>query len=63
VSLPNQYDVAAASVNQGVPVERIAPSSAIARSLRELALDIAPPSPSAGNRNGWFTGLFRAAAH
>lgn len=63
VSLPNQYDVAAASVNQGVPVERIAPNSAIARSLRELALDIAPPSPSAGNRSGWFTGLFRAAAH
>jgi pilus assembly protein CpaE len=63
VSLPNQYDVAAASVNQGVPVERIAPNSAIARSLRELALDIAPPSHSGRNRNGWFTGLFRAAAH
>jgi pilus assembly protein CpaE len=62
-SLPNQYDVAAASVNQGVPIERIAPNSAIARSLRELALDIAPPSPSGRNRNGWFTGLFRAAAH
>lgn len=61
-SLPNQYDVVAASVNQGVPVERIAPNSAIAKGLRELALDIAPPSPSGKNRNGWFTGLFRAAA-
>jgi pilus assembly protein CpaE len=62
-SLPNQYDVVAASVNQGVPLERIAANSSIAKSLRELALEIAPPSPSGRNRNGWFTGLFRAAAH
>ena len=62
-SLPNQYDVVAASVNQGVPLERIAANSSIAKSLRELALDIAPPSPSGQNRNGWFSGLFRASAH
>jgi pilus assembly protein CpaE len=58
ITLPNQYDVAAASVNQGVPVERIAPSSAITRALRELALRIAPPSEK--DRGGWLSGLFRS---
>lgn len=59
-TLPNQYEVVAASVNQGVPIETIAPGSAIARALRELAQVLAPntaPSP----RGKWLTGLFRAA--
>jgi pilus assembly protein CpaE len=42
ITLPNHYEAAAAAVNQGVPVERIAPNSTIARSLRELADNIAP---------------------
>jgi len=58
ITLPNQYDVAAASVNQGVPVERIAPSSAITRGLRELALRIAPRGEK--DRGGWLSGLFRS---
>ena len=58
-TLPNQYEVVAASVNQGVPVESIAPGSAIARALRELAQAIAPGATQP-QRGKWLTGLFRA---
>jgi pilus assembly protein CpaE len=58
ITLPNQYDVAAASVNQGVPVERIAPTSAITRALRELAQRIAPRSEK--DRGRWLSALFRS---
>lgn len=58
VTLPNQYEVAAASVNQGVPLERIAPASNLTKALRELAQRIAPRAEkAAGSR--WL-GLFRA---
>ena len=60
ITLPNHYETVAASVNQGVPVERIAPNSTIARSLRELAENIAPP-PLDQARAGWLSGLFRGA--
>jgi pilus assembly protein CpaE len=60
ITLPNHYEAAAAAVNQGVPVERIAPNSTIARSLRELADNIAPAATGKA-RNGWLSGLFRGA--
>ena len=59
-TLPNHYEAVAAAVNQGVPVEKIAPNSSIARSLRELAEEIAPPTAKA--RSGWLSGLFRGGA-
>lgn len=59
ITLPNHYQAVAASVNQGVPVDAIAPNSSIARSLRELAESIAP-APAAKQR-GWLSGLFRGA--
>jgi pilus assembly protein CpaE len=60
VTLPNQYEVAAASVNQGVPLERIAPGSTLTKALRELAQRIAPRAEkAAGSR--WL-GLFRGHA-
>jgi pilus assembly protein CpaE len=59
LTLPNQYEVVAASVNQGVPVDSIAPGSAIARALRELAEAIAPGAAQP-QRGKWLTGLFRA---
>jgi pilus assembly protein CpaE len=58
-ALPNQYDVAASSVNQGVPVDRLAPNSAIARALRALADGVAPEK--ARPRGGWLSGMFRGA--
>ena len=60
ITLPNHYAAVAAAVNQGVPVERIAPSSTIAKSLRELAESIAPP-PARKGHGGWLSGLFRSA--
>jgi pilus assembly protein CpaE len=60
ITLPNHYEAVAASVNQGVPVERVAPNSSIARGLRELA-DAIAPAP-VGRRAGWLSGLFRGAA-
>ena len=60
ITLPNHYEAVAASVNQGVPVERVAPNSTIARSLRELAENIAPPTVGK-DRSGWLSSLFRSA--
>jgi pilus assembly protein CpaE len=58
--VPNQYEVVASSVNQGVPVDRLAPGSAVARALRELATGIAPaPAKRSG---GWLGGLLRGSA-
>ncbi|WP_280155681.1 AAA family ATPase [Piscinibacter sp. XHJ-5] len=61
-TLPNQYDVVASSVNQGVPVGRLAPASHITRALRELAETIEPAasSPRSGR---WLSSLFRGNAH
>ncbi len=56
-TLPNQYEVVAASVNQGVPVAVVAPNSAITRALRNLAVQIAPLPEK--TRGGWLTGLLR----
>jgi len=39
-----------------VPVKEIAPTSSIARSLRDLAETIAPPAASP-QRGGWFAGF------
>jgi len=59
LTIPNQYEVVASSVNQGIPVERLAPSSAVARALRDLATTIVP---SSGKRPGagWLSGLWRS---
>jgi pilus assembly protein CpaE len=61
ITLPNQHDIVAASVNQGVPVGRLAPRSAIARALRELADSVAPPVP-ASRASRWLSGLWHGAA-
>jgi pilus assembly protein CpaE len=61
ITLPNHYEAVAAAVNQGVPVEQVAPSSSIAKGLRELAFSIAP-APEGKARGGWLSGLFRGAA-
>lgn len=60
-TLPNQYAVVASSVNQGIPISRLAPGSAIAKALRELAESIAPvaPVPRSGR---WLGGLLRSGS-
>jgi Flp pilus assembly CpaE family ATPase len=60
ITLPNQYDVVATSVNQGVPVTTVAPNSAIAKALREWGQCIAPAPDKPRAR--WLSGLFRGSA-
>jgi pilus assembly protein CpaE len=57
VVLPNQYQAVAASVNQGTPVDRIAPNSPITRALREFAAQLAPDTTK--GRGGWLSSLMR----
>jgi pilus assembly protein CpaE len=59
VVLPNQYQAVAASVNQGTPVDRIAPNSAITKALREFAAQLAPEVSK--GRGGWLAGLMRGS--
>jgi len=61
IMLPNHYEAVAAAVNQGVPVETIAPNSTIARSLRELVEQIAPTLAVKG-RSKWLSSMFRSNA-
>jgi pilus assembly protein CpaE len=60
ITLPNQYDVVATSVNQGVPVATVAPNSAIAKALRDWGQRIAPAPDKPRSR--WLSGLFRGSA-
>ena len=60
ITLPNQYDVVAASVNQGVPVAKVAPNSSIARALRDWSQTIAPQADTP--RAGWLAGFFRGTS-
>lgn len=51
-TMPNHYDAAARSVNQGVPVTRLAPDSLLSLALMEMARDLtgepAPVQPGGG---------------
>ncbi|RJG17807.1 AAA family ATPase [Massilia cavernae] len=59
MSVPNHYETAAASVNQGVPVMKLAKNSPIARALKTMALQIAPPVQVA--QHGWVARIFKGA--
>lgn len=53
--VPNSYRAVAASVNQGVPLLKLAPRDAVSRALAELAETIeAPAKPG-----GWLRDIFR----
>lgn len=52
ITMPNHYEAAAASVNQGVPILKLAPSSPLSKSLAEMAADLAGPA-EAPARTGW----------
>lgn len=55
--LPNQYEAVADAVNQGLPVSRIAPRSAITRGLRAIVSELLPdgaPPPAPKGLAAWF---------
>jgi pilus assembly protein CpaE len=58
--VPNHYETAAASVNQGIPVLKLAPKSPISKALAALARGIAgdaAPAPA-----GWLARLLKKPA-
>lgn len=60
-TLPNQYDVVAAAVNQGLPVAQVDPKSAIARGLHALTSELVPGRATLAPRWRW-SGWWRPAA-
>ncbi|HRQ05293.1 MAG TPA: AAA family ATPase [Nitrosomonas halophila] len=46
-TVPNDYDVVAQSVNQGIPVMRLAPRNAVARAVQEMANELGGGAQSA----------------
>lgn len=58
-TMPNNYEAAAASVNQGVPILKLAPSSPLSKALAAMAHGLAGPAPQAAPA-GLMARLFRA---
>lgn len=58
-TIPNHYDAAAASVNQGVPVLKLAKSSPISKALQEYAQALCPEE--AGASSGWLSRVLKRA--
>lgn len=56
-TIPNNYEAAAASVNQGVPVLKLAKNSPISKALQEFAKVLAGDSSQA--REGWLSRVFQ----
>lgn len=56
-TIPNHYDAAAASVNQGVPILKLAMSSPISTSLQEFAATLSGEAQQASS--GWFSRVFK----
>ncbi|WP_157991645.1 AAA family ATPase [Caldimonas tepidiphila] len=56
LTVPNHFASVSASVNQGVPIEKLARSSPVTRALLDLAQVIAPVE--AGKKDKWFRSLF-----
>ncbi len=62
MTIPNHYETAAASVNQGVPVLKLARSSPISKSLQEFARTLAGDANQEHQASqGWFSRVFQQA--
>lgn len=59
-TIPNHYEAAAASVNQGVPVLKLAKGSPISRALQDFAHSLAGEE-SQGSSAGWISRVFQRA--
>jgi pilus assembly protein CpaE len=56
-TVPNHYDAAAASVNQGVPILKLAPGSPISTSLQEFTATLSGTAQQASP--GWLSRIFK----
>ncbi len=59
-TLPNQYEVATAAIDQGRPVAEVAPRSALQRGLQALT-EAAPQAPQADRTPSWWGRWLQAA--
>lgn len=57
-TIPNHFASVNASVNQGVPIDKLARSSPVTRTLHELARTISPPVDAGKRDSGWLSSLF-----
>ncbi|MEJ7804678.1 MAG: AAA family ATPase [Telluria sp.] len=58
LTMPNQYEAAAASVNQGVPIQKLAPASPLSKALAEMAHALAGPG-APDQRSSWLKRWFK----
>jgi len=59
-TIPNHFKGVNASVNQGIPIDRLTPGNPVARALAELAKKVAPPQGGA-KKDGWLASMFHNA--
>ena len=63
LEMPNHYEAAAASVNQGVPILKLAPASPLSKALAEMAYSLAGVAVGAEKaRSGLLARLFHTKA-
>jgi pilus assembly protein CpaE len=58
VAIPNHFSAVSASINQGVPIDKLAYKSPVARALRDLAGTLAPPIDTERRNSGWLSSMF-----
>lgn len=58
VAVPNHFSAVSASINQGVPIDKLAYKSPVARALRDLAHRLAPPVDTDRRNTGWLSSMF-----
>jgi pilus assembly protein CpaE len=56
-TIPNHFKGVNASVNQGIPIQRLAPGNPVARALGDLVSKVAPPQGGA-RKDGWLASMF-----
>jgi len=60
-TIPNHYDAAAASVNQGVPILKLAPTSPITKALEEFVKSLTGESGAEASAS-WIKRLLKREA-
>jgi len=61
-TIPNHFSAVNASVNQGVPIDKLARKSPVARALHEFAKSVAPVVDDGKRDSGWLSSLFGGGA-
>ena len=56
-TIPNHFKGVNASVNQGIPIDKLAPGNPVARALGDLVRNVAPLQ-SSGKKDGWLASMF-----